>query len=262
MPSWREAQRGPCPMATTHMAQPLVCPREAPGTAPRPGRSGARPSSPGLACSGGRIPYLSAMGGGAEHSLGPCFLWGSAHPAPPAPRGLSTAPSRVGRCGRGGCQQGRPLASRWALRGGLALECTGRRPRTGTRGGAHPQERSGAASLTEWAPAAKGATGTLLTLSWGAPPQRAAALGGQKGPLGRDSSPREWGQRRSSQGAEDAAGSADPRGTRALGHRPQLHLGRCSPAWRRCRKAAACESLHPTAWPLQAPAASPAWGRR
>ena len=209
VPSWREAQRGPCPTAATHTAQPLVCPRGAAGAAPRPGRSGAQPSSPRLACSGGRIPSLRPWVGEQNTAWGRVFF---AEVPIPLLQPLVGSPRPLpGSGGVGGV--GASRAAPWPPGG----PCAGSGARTHrsqasdgrSGGGAHPQERSGASSLTEWAPAAKGAAGTLLPLSWGVPPQRAAALGGQKGPLGRDSSPREWGQRRSSQGAEDAAGSAD-----------------------------------------------------
>ena len=77
---------------------------------------------------------------------------------------------------------GLPPASRWALPPGSGSRTYRSQASDGHSGsGAHPQECSGAASLTVWAPAAKGAMGTLLPLSRGAPRQRAAALGAQKG---------------------------------------------------------------------------------
>ena len=86
---------------------------------------------------------------------------------------------------------GLPPASRWALPPGSGSRTYRSQASDGHSGsGAHPQECSGAASLTVWAPAAKGAMGTLLPVSGSASPKSGSARGPERS-LGRDSSPRE-----------------------------------------------------------------------
>ena len=96
---------------------------------------------------------------------------------------------------------------------------------------------------SEWAPAAKGVMVTLLPLSWGAPRQRAAALGAQKGHQeGTAAHVSVSGQQRSSQVAEDAArvsGSMGDTGPRTL---PAAAPRALLPARRSSQGAAACES--------------------